>query len=59
LVAKSQISTSGGGCCCYNDVLPLPPQSKQSKLSREIERGEKTNPPPKLKEKIKDWVPNE
>jgi len=45
-----------GGCCyCYNDAPPLPPQSQQNKLSKEIERGERTNPPKKkLKEKIKD-----
>jgi hypothetical protein len=48
------------GCCCYNDAPPLPPQSQQNKLRREIEKGERTNPPKKkLKEKIKDWVPDE
>jgi hypothetical protein len=50
----------GGCCCCYNDAPPLPPQSQQNKLSRDRERG-KNKPPPqkKLKEKIKDWVPDE
>jgi hypothetical protein len=37
----------GGCCCCYNDAPPLPPQSQHNKLSREIERGERTNPPQK------------
>jgi hypothetical protein len=50
-----------GGCCYYyNDALPLPPQSQQNKLSKKIEKGEKTKPPKKkLKEKIKDWVSDE
>jgi hypothetical protein len=50
-----------GGCYYYyNDAPPLLPQSQQNKLSREIEKGERTNPPQKkLKEKIKDWLLDE
>jgi hypothetical protein len=57
---KNELMDGVGGCCCYNDAHPLPPQNQQNKLSREIERGERTNPPKKkLKEEIKDWVPDE
>jgi hypothetical protein len=59
---KNELMDGEGGCCCccYDDAPPLPPQSQQNKPSREIERGERTNPPKKkLKEKIKDWVPDE
>jgi len=41
----------GGWRCYYNDAPPLPPQSQQNKLSREIERGERTNPPKKISKK--------
>jgi hypothetical protein len=50
----------GGWCCCYNDAPLLLPQSQQNKLSIKIKKGERINPPKrKLREKIKDYIPNE